>query len=97
MKNGRPPLPNRGLAYRPDHRLDLDSGLILAASAHEANRGDIKTLPAVLDEAAKDLEAVDRALTTAAVLSMPTAGACCQAAPSKLSSFGPRSLSAPSR
>jgi transposase len=59
MKDGR-----TRLAYKPEHAVDLDSGAILAAPVHEADQGDTKTLPAVLDEATKNLEAVDLAPTT---------------------------------
>ena len=59
MKDGR-----TRLAYKPEHGVDLDTGAILAAPVHEADQGDTKTLPAVLDAAAKNLEAVDLAPTT---------------------------------
>ena len=42
LKNGR-----TRLAYKPEHAVDLDTGAILAAPVHHADRGDTKTLNAV--------------------------------------------------
>ena len=58
MKDGR-----TRLAYKPEHSLDLDTGAILAAPIHHADRGDTKTLPDTLDKTAENLAAVDLAPT----------------------------------
>ena len=54
MKDGR-----TRLAYKPEHAVDLDTGAIVAAPIHEADQGDIKTLPQTLEQAERKLEAVD--------------------------------------
>jgi transposase len=58
MKDGR-----TRLAYKPEHSLDLDTGAILAAPVHHADRGDTKTLPDTLDKTAENLAAVSLAPT----------------------------------
>jgi hypothetical protein len=40
LKHGR-----TRLAYKPEHALDLDTGAIIAAEWHEADRGDTVSLP----------------------------------------------------
>ena len=51
------------LAYKPEHAVDLDTGVIVAAPIHEADRGDTSTLDPTLAEAAKNLSAVGLAPT----------------------------------
>jgi len=46
------------LAYRPEHAVDLDTGVIVAAPIHEADKGDTATLDPTLKEAEKSLSAV---------------------------------------
>ena len=46
------------LAYKPEHAVDLDSGAILAAEIHAADRGDPATLPETLAAAAASLAAL---------------------------------------
>ena len=46
------------LAYKAEHALDLDSGAIVAAEIHAADRGDPATLPETLAAAAASLAAV---------------------------------------
>jgi transposase len=46
------------LAYKPEHAVDLDIGVIVAAPIHEADRGDPATLDPTLKEAEKKLSAV---------------------------------------
>jgi transposase len=58
MKDGRTSFPNRGLAYEPEHAVDLDTGAVLAAPIHHADRGDTKTLPETLEETAQKLDAI---------------------------------------
>jgi len=43
------------LAYKPEHAVDLDSGVIVAASIHPADEGDTTTLPGTLAAAARNL------------------------------------------
>lgn len=51
------------LAYKPEHAVDLDTGVIVAAPIHPANEGDTTTLKPTLDEAEKNLSAMDLAPT----------------------------------
>ena len=56
LKDGR-----THLAYKPEHALDLDTGAVVAAEMHGADRGDTATLPDTLESAARHLAAVDAA------------------------------------
>jgi transposase len=58
MKDGR-----TRLAYKPEHAVDLDTGAIVAAEIHPADRGDTTTLPETLEAAAANLAAADAAPT----------------------------------
>ena len=51
------------LAYKPEHAVDLDTGVIVAAPIHPADEGDTTTLKPTLDEAEKNLSAMDLAPT----------------------------------
>ena len=51
------------LAYTPEHAVDLDTGVIVAAPIHEADKGDTTTLDPTLKEAEKNLSAVGLAPT----------------------------------
>jgi transposase len=51
------------LAYKPEHAVDLDTGVIVAAPIHEADQGDTTTLDPTLEEARKNLSAVSLAPT----------------------------------
>ena len=53
LKDGR-----TRLAYKPEHAVDLDTGAIVAAETHPADRGDAATLPTTLEAAAVNLAAV---------------------------------------
>jgi transposase len=46
------------LAYKPEHAVDLDTGVIVAAPIHAANEGDTTTLSPTLEAAEKNLSAV---------------------------------------
>lgn len=46
------------LAYKPEHAVDLDSGAIVAAELHPADRGDTTTLPETLAAAEAQMDAV---------------------------------------
>ena len=46
------------LAYKPEHAVDLDTGAIIAAELHPADRGDTTTLPDTLEAAATNLAAL---------------------------------------
>lgn len=61
MKDGR-----TRLAYKPEHAVDLDTGAVLAAPVHHADRGDTKTLPKTIDKTTRNLAAIERAPTTEA-------------------------------
>ena len=43
------------LAYKPEHAVDLDTGVIVAARIHPADQGDTRTLAAMLEQAMLDL------------------------------------------
>ena len=58
LKDGR-----THLAYKPEHAVDLDTGAIVAAEIHLADRGDTATLPETLEAAEANLAAVDAAPT----------------------------------
>lgn len=58
LKDGR-----THLAYKPEHAMDLDTGAVVAAELHPADRGDTATLPGTLASAAEHLAAVDAAPT----------------------------------
>src|SRR4051794_27649710 len=58
LKDGR-----THLAYKPEHAVDLDTGAIVAAEVHLADRGDTATLPETLEAAEANLAAVDAAPT----------------------------------
>ena len=47
------------LAYKPEHAVDLHTGVIVAASIHEADQGDTATLDPTLRKAEKNLSAVE--------------------------------------
>jgi transposase len=53
------------LAYKPEHAVDLDTGVIVAAPIHEADKGDTATLDPTLKEAEKNLSVVGIAPTPA--------------------------------
>jgi transposase len=53
LKDGR-----TRLAYKPEHAVDLDTGAIVAAEVHAADRGDTTTLPETLEAAEANLAAV---------------------------------------
>jgi hypothetical protein len=58
LKDGR-----THLAYEPEHAVDLDTGAIVAAEVHPADRGDTATLPDTLEAAEANLAAVGAAPT----------------------------------
>ena len=58
LKDGR-----THLAYKPEHAVDLDTGAIVAAEVHPADRGDTATLPGTLAAAGANLAAVGAAPT----------------------------------
>lgn len=51
------------LAYKPEHAVDLDTGVVVAAVIQPADRGDTATLPSTLEAAAAALATVDRTPT----------------------------------
>src|SRR5207244_322362 len=54
LKDGR-----THLAYKPEHAVDLETGAIVAAAIHPADRGDTATLPETLKAAKANLVAID--------------------------------------
>jgi transposase len=58
LKDGR-----TRLAYKPEHAVDLETGAIVAAEVHLADRGDTTTLPETLEVAEANLAMVDAAPT----------------------------------
>src|SRR3954447_5766136 len=58
LKDGR-----SHLAYKPEHAVDLDTGAIVAAAIHPADRGDTATRPGTLEAAEANLAAVGAAPT----------------------------------
>ena len=53
------------LAYKPEHAVDLDAGVIVAAPIRTADEGDTTTLPGTLEAAARNLAEVGLAPTQA--------------------------------
>ena len=49
------------LAYKPEHAVDLDTGAIVAAEIHTAEKGDTSTLPGTLKAAEENLALVGMA------------------------------------
>jgi len=58
MKNG-----STRLAYKPEHAVDLDTGVIVAAPIHPADQGDTNTLDPTLKAAAQNLAGISKAPT----------------------------------
>ncbi|HEY8816434.1 MAG TPA: transposase [Candidatus Dormibacteraeota bacterium] len=58
LKDGR-----THLAYKPEHAVDLDTGIIVAAALHPADEGDTTTLEGTLTAAQKNLARVSVAPT----------------------------------
>ena len=58
MKDGR-----THLAYKPEHAVDLDTGIIVAAALHPADNGDTTTLAGTLSAAEKNLAQINAAPT----------------------------------
>jgi hypothetical protein len=44
------------LAYKPEHAVDLDTGVVVAAPIHPADEGDTQTLAPTLEAVARNLE-----------------------------------------
>ena len=59
MKNG-----STRLAYKPEHAVDLDTGVIVAAPIHLADQGDTNTLDPTLKAAAQNLAGIGKAPTS---------------------------------
>ena len=58
LKDGR-----THLAYKPEHAVDLDTGIIVAAALHPADNGDTTTIAGTLSAAEKNLAQIDAAPT----------------------------------
>src|SRR6187397_1108348 len=59
MKDGR-----THLAYKPEHAVDLDTGVIVAAALHPADNGDTTTIAGTLAAAEKNLAQINAAPTS---------------------------------
>jgi transposase len=59
LKDGR-----THLAYKPEHAVDLDTGVIVAATLHPADQGDTTTIAGTLIAAETHLEQISAAPTT---------------------------------
>jgi len=59
LKDGR-----THLAYKPEHAVDLDTGIIVAAALHPADQGDTTTIEGTLTAAEKNLAQLSAAPTT---------------------------------
>ena len=53
------------LGYKPEHAVDLDTGVVVAAEIHPADEGDTTTLPGTLKAAAANLANVGQVPTAA--------------------------------
>jgi hypothetical protein len=49
------------LAYKPEHAVDLDTGAVVAAKLHPADKGDTTTLAGTLSSVEDNLASVDAA------------------------------------
>ena len=58
LKDGR-----THLAYKPEHAVDLDTGVIVAAALHPADNGDTTTIAGTLTSAENNLAQIDAAPT----------------------------------
>lgn len=58
MKDGR-----TRLAYKPEHAVDLDTGVVVGVEVHTADRGDTKTLGETLKTTKANLEKIGKAPT----------------------------------
>jgi transposase len=59
LKDGR-----THLAYKPEHAVDLDTGIIIAAALHPADQGDTTTIEGTLTAAEKNLTQISAGPTT---------------------------------
>ena len=59
LKDGR-----THLAYKPEHAVDLDTGIVVAAALHPADQGDTTTIEGTLTAAEKNLAQLSVAPTT---------------------------------
>jgi transposase len=59
LKDGR-----TRLAYKPEHAVDLDTGIVVAAALHPADQGDTTTIEGTLTAAEKNLAQLSAAPTT---------------------------------
>ena len=59
LKDGR-----THLAYQPEHAVDLDTGVIVAAALHPADNGDTTTIAGTLSAAEKNLAQINAAPTS---------------------------------
>lgn len=58
------------LAYKPEHAVDLDTGVVVAAEVHPADEGDTTTLPGTLKAAAANLGTIGQVPTAAKTIEL---------------------------
>ena len=58
------------LAYKPEHAVDLDTGVVVAAEVHSADEGDTTTLPGTLKAAAANLGTIGQVPTAAKTIEL---------------------------
>ena len=58
------------LAYKPEHAVDLDTGVVVAAEVHSADEGDTTTLPGTLKAAAANLGTIGQVQTAAKTIEL---------------------------
>lgn len=58
------------LGYKPEHAVDLDTGVVVAAEVHPADEGDTATLPGTLKAAAANLGTIGQVPTAAKTIEL---------------------------
>ena len=58
------------LGYKPEHAVDLDTGVVVAAEVHSADEGDTATLPGTLKAAAANLGTIGQVPTAAKTIEL---------------------------
>ncbi|MDQ6701680.1 MAG: hypothetical protein M3Z96_00480 [Pseudomonadota bacterium] len=90
MKDG-----SKHLAHKPEHAVDLNTCVIVAAPIHPADEGDTTTLDPTLEEPERSLSAVSLAATPEDPCDLPTR-AIIRARFSKISTTAPGRRASPS-
>ena len=80
------------LAYKPAHAVDLDTGAIVAAPIHEADEGDVASLPKTLEATAQNLKKINLS-SLATIRSIPSANGLCSSIATGVGAFNQTSTS----